>query len=216
MMMKIYSFPTFNLTKVLLAAEEAGEPYELKLLDFTQGEHKSPEHLARHPLGKVPAVEIDGDHFFESNTICRLLAERNGNSLYAQTATQRAIINEWVDMTTMHIGRWLSVMFFENTLKPAFFGGETNPEAVEEAQNFLDQQLPALEQQLSQGEFIVGDNVTIADIVAFSYFTTTPFSGVDLSHYPQISRWISTLKARPSYAKAMSHLPGGDMFAQLA
>ncbi len=215
MTMQIYSFPTFNLTKVLLTAEEAGEPYQLNLLDLMKGEHKSPEHLARHPLGKVPAVEIDGNHFFESNAICRLIAERNNNTLYADTPEQRAVINEWVDMTSMHIGRWLTVLFFETTIKPKFFQGETNPKAMEEAKGFLAQQLPPLEQQLSQGEFIAGENLTIADIIAFSYFSTAPYSGFDLSGYPQISRWMATIKARPSYAKAMSHLPGGDVFSML-
>ena len=41
--MKIYSFPTFNLLKVLLTAEELNLDYELHLLDATKGEHKSPD-----------------------------------------------------------------------------------------------------------------------------------------------------------------------------
>ena len=60
--MDIYSFPTFNLTKVLLTAEEAGVEYTLHLLDPMQGEHKSPEHMARHPLGKVPVIAVSYTH----------------------------------------------------------------------------------------------------------------------------------------------------------
>ncbi|WP_448546563.1 glutathione S-transferase family protein [Thalassotalea fusca] len=214
--MNIYSFPTFNLTKILLTAEELGENYQLHLLDFAKGEHKTEAHLARHPLGKVPAVEIDGKNYFESNAICRLLAERNNNALYGDTPEQRAIVNEWTDMATLHVGRWLTVLFFENSLKPVLFGGETNVSAVDEAQTFLSQQLPALENQLNQHDFITGNELTIADIIAFSYFSTVVHSGLDLSPYPKIDAWISAIKQRPSFKKAMSHIEGGDMFAGLS
>ncbi|MCJ8318790.1 MAG: glutathione S-transferase family protein [Colwellia sp.] len=213
--MQIYSFPTFNLTKILLTAEETGEPYTLNLLDLTQGEHKSEPHVARHPLGKVPAVEVDGKNYFESNAICRFIAERNDYKLYGNSPEQRALINQWADMATLHIGKWLTVMFYERKIKPVFFSGETDLSAVEEAETFLAQQLPPFENQLKQTEFIAGDAYSIADIIAFSYFSTAAHSGVDLSSYPKISQWLENIKARPSYAKAMSHLPGNDIFALL-
>lgn len=211
--MNIYSFPTFNLTKILLTAEETGEAYKLNLLDVTQGEHKSEEHIARHPLGKVPAVEVDGNYYFESNAICRFIAERNNNTLYGNSPEERALINQWVDMVTLHIGRWLTVMFFERKVKLVFFNGETDTKNTDEAQTFLDQQLPVLETQLGNASFVAGSNYSIADIVAFSYFSTVEHSGVDLSNYPNISTWIDTVKARASFAKAMSHLPNSDIFS---
>lgn len=211
--MQIYSFPTFNLTKVLLTAQEAGEPFQLNMLDLTQGEHKSPEHLARHPLGKVPAVEIDGQHYFESNAICRFICERNDNKLYGNTLEQRALVNQWVDMATLHVGRWLTVMFYERIIKPKFFDGQPDPAAIDEAETFLAQQLPVIEQQLTSHAFIAGDDFSIADIIAFSYLSTTEITGVDLSSYPKISQWLNDIKARPSFDKAMSHLPDSDILA---
>jgi len=213
--MKIYSFPTFNLTKILLTAEETGEPYTLNLLDLTQGEHKTEQHIARHPLGKVPAVEIDGNNYFESNAICRFIAERNDYKLYGNSPEQRALINQWVDMATLHIGKWLTVMFYERKIKPVFFNGETDLGAVDEAETFLAQQLPVFEEQLNQTDYIAGNSYSIADIIAFSYFSTASHSGVDLLSYPKISQWLKNIKTRPSYAKAMSHLPGNDIFALL-
>ena len=213
--MNIYSFPTFNLTKILLTAEETGEAYKLNLLDITQGEHKSEQHLIRHPLGKVPAVEIEGNNYFESNAICRFIAERNNNKLYGETAEQRALINQWVDMATLHIGRWLTVMFFERKIKRVFFNGETDEKNVAEAETFLSQQLPAFESQLNQHNFIAGSEYSIADIIAYSYFSTVPHSGLDLSTYPKIREWISCVEARPSFKKAMSHLPDNDIFSIL-
>lgn len=118
-------------------------------------------------------------------------------------------------MATLHAGRWLTVMFFENKIKQVFFGGETDQTAVDEALSFLSQQLPPIEAQLSKHAFLAGDKLTIADIIAYSYFSTTPHSGVDLNPYPKISAWIETIEARPSFQKAMNNLPGNSMFAML-
>ncbi len=99
--MNIYSFATFNLTKLLLTAEELGIPSQLHLLDAMKGEHKTPAHLARHPMGKVPAVEINGQHYFESNSICRLMAELNGNKLYGNSPEEHAHVNEWGNLLAL-------------------------------------------------------------------------------------------------------------------
>lgn len=212
--MNIYSFATFNLTKLLLTAEELGMPYQLHLLDPMKGEHKSPEHLARHPMGKVPAVEINGQYYFESNSICRLMAELNGNKLYGNNPEERAHINEWIDMIGYHIGRWLTVYFFEELVKPVLMKiNEPNAAALKEAADFLKQQLPVLEQALGKHAFITGDKITIADTIGFSMLDIAEYTSVDLSAYPHIKKWYNAIKARPSYSHAMAKMPQGKMFA---
>src|SRR5207247_8600290 len=62
--------------RVQLVLEEKGLPYEPVLLSFEKGEHKSPEHLARSPHGKVPALEDDGVSLYESSAIVEYLEER--------------------------------------------------------------------------------------------------------------------------------------------
>ena len=212
--MNIYSFATFNLTKILLTAEELGMPYQLHLLDPMKGEHKTPEHLARHPMGKVPAVEINGQYYFESNSICRLMAELNGNKLYGNSPEERAHINEWIDMIGYHIGRWLTVYFFEELVKPVLMKDKNpNETALKEAADFLKQQLPVLEQALSKHAFISGDKFTIADTIGFSMLEIAEYTSVDMNAYPQINKWCSAIKARPSYAHAMAKTPQGSIFA---
>lgn len=213
--MDIYSFYTFNLTKVLLTAQALKSPYQLHLFDITKGEHKSAEHKQRHPLGKVPVVEIEGVNYFESNAICRLLAERSNNQLYGNTPELRAVVNQWIEFSTQHIGRWLTVVFFEQNVKPVLFGGETNLSAIDEAETYLAEQLPVIESQLTKHKYLASDDFTIADIIAFSLFSTTDISGVQLSKYPQITQWIKTIKAKDCYIAAMADLPQEDMFSHL-
>src|SRR6185436_12992162 len=50
--------------------------YEPVLLSFSEGQHKTPEHVARHPHGKVPAITDDGVTLYESTPIVEYLEER--------------------------------------------------------------------------------------------------------------------------------------------
>ena len=209
--MKIYSFPTFNLSKVLITAEELNLEYDFILFDISKSEHKSAEHLARHPLGKVPALELDGRYFFESNSICRLLAEKNGNKLYSDDLYERAQINQWMDLMSQHLGRWMAVLFFQEALKPNLFGGQADQTQIDEANGFLDQQLPVLEKALQNNAFIINDSLTIADIIAFSYCQTHNYSSLSFDNYPHIMQWFENIQTRPSYAQAMANFPQGSI-----
>ncbi len=66
--------PRTRPSRVLWLLAEIGAPCELTRLAPEEG--KSAEHLARHPLGRVPALELDdGTVVFESAAICLQLAD---------------------------------------------------------------------------------------------------------------------------------------------
>ena len=205
--MKIFSFPTFNVLKVLATAEELALGFEFVLLDPSKGEHKTPEHLARHPLGKVPAIEHDGEYLYESNAICRYLAVISDSKMYAGTPRQRAIIDQYVDLMTHHVGRWLSVYFFEESIKPRLLKQEASTEAVAEAAGFLKDQLPVIDNSLEADVFLGGDQITIADTVAYAYFSIQESTTVNIENYSNITRWYEAMRQRPAIQRAHAHLP---------
>ena len=55
---------------------EAEVPFAPQLVRFLAGEHRSPAFLAINPLGKVPALRIDGSVIVENTAIVRYLARR--------------------------------------------------------------------------------------------------------------------------------------------
>jgi glutathione S-transferase len=72
--MRLYHMPGSRSTRVLWMLEEIGVPYEVTLM--TREERKTAEHIVRHPLGRVPVVELDdGSLLFESAAICMQLAD---------------------------------------------------------------------------------------------------------------------------------------------
>lgn len=206
-MLKIYGASTFNATKVLFTAEELGLSYDYIHLDFAKGDHKSAAHLARHPLGKVPALEHDGRYLFESASLCRYLANISSKKLYSADPYEAAQIDQMIDLICHHAGRWLAVYFYQEIVMMKYYQKEADEKAIAEAKGFLDQQLPFLEATLAANEYLCGKQLTIADTVAFPYFQACQSTSVALDSYPAIQAWIAKLSHRPSFQKALAFMP---------
>lgn len=210
-MFTIYGYNTFNPIKVLLTAEELGIDYQYVKIELGKGENKTPEYLQKHPLGKVPALEYDGIVIQESAAICRYLARLNDHRLYSDVPLAAARIDTMMDICTLHLGRWLSVFFWQEIICRQFFKKEPDTAALAEAKEFLDQQIPYLEQQLSQQTFLCGDEVTLADIIAYSYLQVHETTSIDLSEYSAVQRWYALFSERPSVIavrKKLTEQPG--------
>ena len=68
-MLKIHFTPGTRAGRVVWLLEELGLDYDVNIMPFTKKGLKSPEHKARHALGRVPVLE-DGDiSIFESGAI---------------------------------------------------------------------------------------------------------------------------------------------------
>ena len=87
------AYSTFART-VRLALEEKGADYDIVEVDILTGAHQTPEHLARHPFGKVPAFEHDGFALYETDAIARYVNQAfDGPELEPGDARARARMN---------------------------------------------------------------------------------------------------------------------------
>ncbi|MEX0618170.1 MAG: glutathione S-transferase family protein [Pseudohongiellaceae bacterium] len=203
-MYKIYGFTSFNPLKVVATAEELGLEYEYQHMDLGKRENHEPEHLARHPFGKVPVLEHEGNCLFESASICRYLARVNGDRLYTTDPLQAAKIDQIMDTMSLHIGRWLAVHFWEEVVVPKYMQQESNAKLLDEAKGWLTKQLPYVDKVLGSGTYLCGGELTIADTFAFAYFTIHETTSVSLDEYPNLDRWYKQLNERPTFQKALS------------
>ena len=194
---------SFNTTKVVYVAEALGIDYEYKELDLSAKEHKSPEHIARHPFGKAPTLTHDGKHLFESGAICRYLASVAGSDMYpVDDHYTRCQIDQWMDFFTVHLGKHLATVQFERVARAQFGLGEPKQDVIDEALGFIDGQLKALNKHLEGRTYLLGDAVTIADVFAFAYVETSEVSQVSLNDYPNVKAWYEKGKAAPAIKKA--------------
>lgn len=70
----VYFAPGSCARVSLIALEEAGHPFEARLVRFMKGEHRSAEYLRLNPAGKVPLLLVDGAPLAENVAILHFLA----------------------------------------------------------------------------------------------------------------------------------------------
>lgn len=196
-----------NTTKCVFVAEELGVEYDYVNMDFAKGEHKSPEHLARHPLGKLPTLTHDGKTLFESGAICRYMAAVSGSSLYPlDDHYRRGVIDQWMNFFTCHLGKHFSSYAFEMVAKAKYGFGEPNAAAAEEALGYIKTQLAVLDAHLADNKFLAGDELSIADHYGFAYSENAEMASLDLSPYPAFANWYAGMKERPAIRRAHERL----------
>src|SRR3954447_5984248 len=81
------------ITRVRWALEEAGQPYEVRLVSFRA--MKEPAHLALHPFGLIPTYEEDDLALFETGAIVLHIAQHHAG-LLPDDANARARAITWM------------------------------------------------------------------------------------------------------------------------
>ncbi|MFT5126790.1 MAG: glutathione S-transferase [Rhodothermales bacterium] len=198
--MKIYgidvSFPT---NKVRYAANAMGLSYEFVHIMPFSPEAEAPDYRAKHPVGKVPVLEEDdGFSVFESNAIIRYLAVTHNSELYPADPRQRAVIDQWMDFASIHVGGAIARVFW-NTIGVKFMNEEPDTNSLAAGHGFLDRFLPALDAQLADSAYMAGDALSLADFAALAPLDPADIIGVGLSQYANLSRWRADMQSRDWY-----------------
>ena len=190
--------------RVQLVLEEKKLPYAAVLLSFSKGEHKSAEHLARSPHGKVPALTDDGLTLYESSAIVEYLEERYPKpSVMPADPAARALVRIEELECLLYLAET-----FRAVARQAFF---TPPEqrdaaALDAARADVRSQLERLEARAAgrRARYIVGDEPSRADFTWLPFVEIAGRAGadVDRARTPWLIDWRETMRARPSYERS--------------
>src|SRR5690349_3562536 len=162
--MKLYGYPPTRSTRVLWTLRELGVDFEFVNVDPTRGEHRRPEFLAVNPAGKLPAL-VDGDFILtESVAIVLYLAEKYPEKgLLPSGLRARAEVNRWLFFCATELEQAISRIGLHTVLYPP--EKRLAAEVWNARQDFVDM-AAVLEKHMEGRQFLVGDNVTVADFVA--------------------------------------------------
>jgi glutathione S-transferase len=192
-MMKLYWSPRSRSFTTLWLMEETGEPYERVLTDISTGANKTPEYLAINPMGKVPAL-ADGDvTMAESAAICAYVADRSPQAKLAPPLNdpRRAKYLQWL-------------FFAPSCIEPAILQAYLKLEipAVSAAWGSTTQTFDVLDQALSKGPWLLGDEFSAADIAigAGMNYAIRMFKMVPTR--PNFDRYLDACAARPAFQTA--------------
>ncbi|HKU95637.1 MAG TPA: glutathione S-transferase N-terminal domain-containing protein, partial [Vineibacter sp.] len=203
--LQLYSLPTPNGVKVSIMLEEIGLPYEVHLVDFGKDDQKTPEFLSLNPNGKIPAIlDPNGPGgkplaLFESGAILIYLAEKSGKFL-PKDAAQRYETIEWLMFQMGGIGPMFGQLgFFHKFAGKDYEDKRPRDRYVAESKRLLD----VLEKRLTDREWIMGGEYTIADIATLGWVRNLiGFYGareiVEYDALKAVPAWLERGLARPA------------------
>ncbi len=165
------------------------------------GRLKTPDYLALNPNAVVPTL-IDGDLIlWESNSICRYLANKfQATSLYPPSPGDRALCERWMDWQLSTLSPALAPLYIAR-VRP----GETGADLpdMERLYGRGRATLAILDEALATRLFVQGERLTLADICT-GIWTHRWFAlaGSDTS-LPYLRAWYSRLRERPAYRRSV-------------
>jgi len=198
--MKLYGVPASRAMRSIWAAEEVGADYELVSTSYLQ-ESKTPEYLAINPNGRIPAL-VDGDLvLFESMAINLYLARTYGGKLYPSDSHDEARAIQWTIWGLTELEPHLIPMVMHKLFLPE---GQRNPAVVASAEAAVERPLAVLDDQVSDREYLLGGDFSIADLNVAGVLATANFAKYDFSKFENATRWMSRCTGRPSFARTQA------------
>lgn len=199
--MKLYYVPKTRASRPRWVLEELGVPYDLVRLDPAKGETRTPDHLARHPLGHVPALEDRGRILFESGAICLHLADLfpEKRLLPPPGSVERGLAYQWVLFAMAEMEPPLVALFAE-AKKPE---AERSPAVAAQARAAFGKTLEALEKALSGRRFLLGDAFSVADVMVGATLAWGKAMRV-VDGVPTVEAYLARLRERPAWQRAIA------------
>jgi len=195
--------------RVQLALEHKRLAYESRLLQFSMQEHKSPQMLRMNPRGRVPVLK-DGDYVVFESLACMLYLDRKYPEppLFGRTpeeaGTIMRVICEYQAYAESHLTQIVYAVFLENI--------DEHADEVTRAMHIVAGEARTIEGRLSNSDWLVGEQVSAADIVVFPGIMLllramekreagdlrSRFLPMETT-YPAIARWIRRFEGLPGY-----------------
>lgn len=205
-MIEVYSAFTPNGIKVPIVLEELGLAYRLIPINLAAGEQSRPAFLAINPNGRIPAIV---DHqgpagqtvsLFESGAIVLYLAEKAG-ALLPRDPLERLRAMEYLFLQVASVGPMFGQAgwFLRSIQAPCSL-------AIERFRGEALRLTGVLEARLREQPWLAGSEYSLADIMNFSWLRMAHYGGVELSKFPAVAAWVTTISERPAVQRALARM----------
>lgn len=182
--------------RVQWALEETGLPYRVHGLDFPAGDLSTETYRRLNPFAQVPALEDDDLILAESGAILLYIAEKAGKLIPADFEGR------------MQTTRWCFAAL--NTLEPAIlqvvaidFAGDSDPTGRQRrpaAVAQVERRLAALDDWLSNREYLTGAEFTVADLLTSMVLREIRKTDI-LIPYKRIAAYSARCLDRPAWRR---------------
>lgn len=203
-MIQIYSVPGTSATAVSCALEESGLPYTTVQVERRNRDNPSAFKTV-NPLGRVPALDNEGEHVFETGAELLYLVDLAADNTIGPKAGQA------------DRGQLLSWLFYlSNTLHPTYYGfygpqwvttsGDGHEGIKEYAVKKLCEHYDFVNTQLEGKTFLLGDQFSVADLYLHMLVSLSWTMELDaeVQKRPNLAKHWATVNARPAVTKALA------------
>ena len=196
--------------RVLLTLEVKGLSYKSRLIQFSRGEHRSPEHLALSPRGKVPVLRDGAYVLSESLAIMAYLDRKHPEPpIFGGSPEEAGLI-------------WKAIFEFESyvcpladrIIVPAFGGRPLDAADMQAAAGGLHGELGRMEEAASARGWLVLEHLSAADLAVYPFVEALLRAAAKeavrsmglgflplAERYPALEDWRPRVAALPGYAR---------------
>lgn len=177
--------PSQNGWKIRTLLALLDTPYRLQPVAIFSGESRTDAFLRKNPAGAIPVLELgDGRLIAESNAILCYLAE--GTRFLSDDRFLRARVMQWLFFEQYYVEPTIGTLRYW-TLTGRL---EANAALVPAKRDGALRAMRGLEATLAGGGFLVGGDLSIADIAVYAYGHLAAGAGVDPAPYPAVTAYF--------------------------
>ncbi|MEO8485161.1 MAG: glutathione S-transferase family protein [Betaproteobacteria bacterium] len=202
-MIDFHTGQSSNGQRVAIVLEECGLPYRVHRYALMQGEHRTPAFAALNPAAMIPVI-VDDDGpggapltLTQSGAIALYLAEKAGKFV-PRDALMRIRMHEWLAFTVSDVVAASAGVFLNKMLVP-----EKAPANVAWFEERVLRFLRVADARLAHHEWLAGE-LSIADFSLYPVVVVRAALVDAAGDLPHLTRWRSTLAARPGVARGMA------------
>jgi glutathione S-transferase len=176
--MVVYGVPGSPFVRaVQIGLAEKGAEYRLHAMG--PGDTKSPEYLARHPFGRVPAFQHGNFALYETQAILRYLDDMFPQPPFVPADPRAAArMNQIIGINDWYLfPKAAAPIVFQRLIGPVLLGTTTDEAAVAAAVPMAKTCVVELDRLLGAQRFLAGETLSIADIILapqLDFFAATP------------------------------------------
>jgi len=182
---------------VQIACEEAGLAHEIIA---------TPAHSPgnRHPFGKVPVVEIDGQELYETVSIAQYIDNaHNQGALQPANPVERAVMDRWIAVANTY----LFPLFEHGLVMPHimhnYTGTPLDTATIGKNLPNIAKTLSFLDLELQRDGAWTRGGFTLADVFLYCILRgveSTPEGAAGIAQMQVLPHWLMSCRARPSVA----------------
>ena len=196
-MLTLYYATGTRATRIVFLLEELGVDWTRASLDLKRGDNKTPEYLAVHPHGWVPALR-DGDiKIFETAAICLYLADRHPDKGLAPklSSPERAAYYQWVIYSVATLEPAIAEIYLQ-LQRPE---GDRDEAVLSAGHNRFSASADVLSRALS-GPYLLPSGFSAADVLVGHMMVWADAMGL-LAGQNVLAQYADRIRARPAFGR---------------